>query len=100
MKTTKVNNFQKVFNLRKGECKFSVCYDFFIYCLGAFLLPYFIFMFLCAMPMMFLEMTVSQYSNLGPGRVWVCCPLFKGNNCNLLRILRHLKWNTLSSLNK
>lgn len=45
---------------------------------GAFLLPYFIFMFLCAMPMMFLEMTVSQYSNLGPGRVWVCCPLFKG----------------------
>ncbi|XP_022337036.2 sodium- and chloride-dependent glycine transporter 1-like [Crassostrea virginica] len=45
---------------------------------GAFLVPYFLFMFLCAMPMMFLEMTVSQYSNLGPGRVWVCCPLFKG----------------------
>ncbi|XP_062600042.1 sodium-dependent proline transporter-like, partial [Saccostrea cucullata] len=35
-------------------------------------------MFLCAMPMMFLEMTFSQYSNLGPGRVWICCPLLKG----------------------
>ncbi|XP_048774398.2 sodium- and chloride-dependent glycine transporter 1-like [Ostrea edulis] len=45
---------------------------------GAFLIPYFIFMFLCAMPMMFLEMTFSQYSNLGPGKVWVCCPLLKG----------------------
>ncbi|XP_062600633.1 sodium- and chloride-dependent glycine transporter 1-like [Saccostrea cucullata] len=45
---------------------------------GAFLIPYFIFMFLCAMPMMFLEMTFSQYSNLGPGRVWICCPLLKG----------------------
>lgn len=52
-------------------------YNFF-YVVGAFLVPYFLFMFLCAMPMMFLEMTVSQYSNLGPGRVWVCCPLFKG----------------------
>ncbi|KAK3105170.1 hypothetical protein FSP39_018821 [Pinctada imbricata] len=45
---------------------------------GAFLVPYFIFMFLCAMPLIFIELTYSQYSNLGPGKVWICCPLFKG----------------------
>lgn len=96
----KVNNFQNVFNLGKGECKFSVCYDFFIYCLGVFLLLYFIFMFLCVMLMMFFEMMVLQYLNFGFGRVWVCCLLFKGNNCNLLCILCYLKWNILLSLNK
>ncbi|KAK7486087.1 hypothetical protein BaRGS_00022696, partial [Batillaria attramentaria] len=44
----------------------------------AFLIPYLIAMVLCGVPMMFLEMVYCQYSNLGPGRVWVICPLFRG----------------------
>ncbi|XP_033764045.1 sodium- and chloride-dependent glycine transporter 2-like [Pecten maximus] len=45
---------------------------------GAFLIPYFFFMAVSALPLMLLEISYSQYSNLGPGRVWICCPLFKG----------------------
>ncbi|KAL3862151.1 hypothetical protein ACJMK2_008139 [Sinanodonta woodiana] len=45
---------------------------------GAFLIPYFFFMIVCSLPMFLLEMSYAQYSNLGPGRVWICCPLFKG----------------------
>ncbi|KAK3592462.1 hypothetical protein CHS0354_001581 [Potamilus streckersoni] len=45
---------------------------------GAFLIPYFFFMVVCSLPMFLLEMSYAQYSNLGPGRVWICCPLFKG----------------------
>ncbi|CAC5418384.1 unnamed protein product [Mytilus coruscus] len=46
--------------------------------LGAFLIPYFIFMFAMAMPLMFMEFSIAQYSSLGPGRLFLCCPLFKG----------------------
>ncbi|XP_063428114.1 sodium- and chloride-dependent glycine transporter 2-like [Mytilus trossulus] len=45
---------------------------------GAFLIPYFIFMFAMAMPLMFMEFSIAQYSSLGPGRLFLCCPLFKG----------------------
>ncbi|XP_060068556.1 sodium- and chloride-dependent glycine transporter 2-like [Ylistrum balloti] len=45
---------------------------------GAFLIPYFFFMAVSALPLMLLEISFSQFSNLGPGKVWICCPLFKG----------------------
>ncbi|XP_025084088.1 sodium- and chloride-dependent glycine transporter 1-like [Pomacea canaliculata] len=45
---------------------------------AAFLIPYLIAMILCGVPLMFLELAYCQFSNLGPGRVWVVCPLFKG----------------------
>ncbi|ESO99361.1 hypothetical protein LOTGIDRAFT_113527 [Lottia gigantea] len=45
---------------------------------AAFLIPYFLAMFVCGLPLIFLEMSYCQYSNLGPGRVWIICPLFKG----------------------
>ncbi|WAR14891.1 SC6A5-like protein [Mya arenaria] len=45
---------------------------------GAFLIPYFIFMFLCAMPIFFLEMAYTQFSNLGPGKAWICVPILRG----------------------
>lgn len=45
---------------------------------GAFLVPYFLFMILCAIPLFFLEMSYSQYSNLGPGKAWICVPLLRG----------------------
>ncbi|XP_048258777.1 sodium- and chloride-dependent glycine transporter 2-like [Haliotis rufescens] len=45
---------------------------------AAFLIPYFLSMFVCGMPAILLELMYSQYSNLGPGRVWIICPLFQG----------------------
>ncbi|KAL4221043.1 hypothetical protein ACF0H5_019305 [Mactra antiquata] len=45
---------------------------------GAFLVPYFVFMILCAIPIFFLEMAYTQFSNLGPGKAWICVPLFRG----------------------
>ncbi|CAI9724660.1 sodiumchloride2-likedependent and chloride-dependent glycine transporter 2-like [Octopus vulgaris] len=45
---------------------------------GAFLIPFFIFMIFAAMPILLYESAVAQFANLGPGKVWVVCPLFKG----------------------
>ncbi|XP_021366414.1 sodium-dependent proline transporter-like [Mizuhopecten yessoensis] len=45
---------------------------------GAFLIPYFLFLIIIGTPGIFLQFTYAQYSNLGPGKVWECCPLFKG----------------------
>ncbi|XP_050413684.1 sodium- and chloride-dependent glycine transporter 1 isoform X1 [Patella vulgata] len=45
---------------------------------AAFLIPYFLAMAICGLPLVFLEMSYCQFSNLGPGKVWVICPLFKG----------------------
>ncbi|XP_033764407.1 sodium- and chloride-dependent taurine transporter-like [Pecten maximus] len=45
---------------------------------GAFLIPYFIFLFVIGLPEVFLQFTYAQYSNLGPGKIWECCPLFRG----------------------
>lgn len=41
-------------------------------------------MFTLAMPMMFVEFSIGQYSNLGPATVWLCCPLFKGIGYGML----------------
>lgn len=45
---------------------------------GAFLIPYFIFLLLCGMPLFFLELCIGQFSGLAPISVWNVCPLFKG----------------------
>lgn len=45
---------------------------------GAFLIPFFFFLLIGAVPLLFIELSYSQYSNLGPGKVWIMCPLFKG----------------------
>ncbi|XP_045161496.2 sodium- and chloride-dependent glycine transporter 1-like [Mercenaria mercenaria] len=45
---------------------------------GAFLIPYFIFVMLCAIPIFFVEMAYAQFSNLGPGKAWICVPLLRG----------------------
>ncbi|KAK7094205.1 sodium- and chloride-dependent GABA transporter 3-like [Littorina saxatilis] len=45
---------------------------------AAFLIPFLIAMVICGVPLFLLEMSICQYSNLGPGRVWIMCPLFKG----------------------
>ncbi|XP_055865027.1 sodium- and chloride-dependent glycine transporter 1-like isoform X2 [Biomphalaria glabrata] len=53
---------------------------------GAFLIPFFVAMVVCGCPLLFLEMLYCQYSNLGPGKVWIICPLFKGIGCGMMVI--------------
>lgn len=46
--------------------------------LGAFLIPYIIFMIICGTPLFFLELAVAQYSSASPLSLWQIAPLFKG----------------------
>ncbi|XP_069130315.1 sodium- and chloride-dependent glycine transporter 1-like [Argopecten irradians] len=45
---------------------------------GAFMIPYVIFLVLCGIPMVFLEVTFGQFASLSPVSIWRICPLFKG----------------------
>ncbi|KAL4710706.1 hypothetical protein ACJJTC_004351 [Scirpophaga incertulas] len=46
---------------------------------GAFLIPYFIILIVCGVPMLFMELAVGQYTAHGPiGALSQICPLFKG----------------------
>ncbi|XP_026758110.1 sodium- and chloride-dependent GABA transporter ine-like [Galleria mellonella] len=46
---------------------------------GAFLIPYFIILLVCGIPMLFMELAVGQYTAHGPiGALSQICPLFKG----------------------
>uniref|UniRef100_A0A182QL93 Transporter n=1 Tax=Anopheles farauti TaxID=69004 RepID=A0A182QL93_9DIPT len=46
---------------------------------GVFLVPYFIILLICGIPMLFMELAVGQYTGRGPiGAIGQLCPLFKG----------------------
>ncbi|XP_063956363.1 sodium- and chloride-dependent glycine transporter 1-like isoform X2 [Lytechinus pictus] len=45
---------------------------------GAFLVPYFIMLFIVCFPIMFMEMGLGQFSSLGCISVWEISPFFKG----------------------
>ncbi|XP_071102920.1 sodium-dependent dopamine transporter-like [Haliotis cracherodii] len=45
---------------------------------GAFLIPFLLFTIIGAIPCVFLEMVIGQYSQSGPINVWNLCPPFKG----------------------
>ncbi|KAK3784333.1 hypothetical protein RRG08_017907 [Elysia crispata] len=53
---------------------------------GAFLIPFFVSMIVCGCPLIFLETAYCQYSSLGPGKVWVVCPLFKGIGFGMMTV--------------
>ncbi|XP_046561284.1 sodium-dependent dopamine transporter-like [Haliotis rubra] len=45
---------------------------------GAFLIPFLLFTIIGAIPCVFLEMVIGQFSQSGPVQVWNVCPPFKG----------------------
>lgn len=46
---------------------------------GAFLIPYFLMLFLCGIPLLLMELAVGQYTHRGPiAAMEKICPLFKG----------------------
>ena len=56
-------------------------YIIYHYCIqiGAFLIPYVIMVMLVGIPLVFLEMSLGQYSRRGIVPLWRICPLFEGN---------------------
>ncbi|XP_052231528.1 sodium- and chloride-dependent glycine transporter 1-like isoform X2 [Dreissena polymorpha] len=45
---------------------------------GAFLIPFFFFLFVCGIPLFYLELCLGQFSGVSCLYVWKFCPLFKG----------------------
>ena len=46
---------------------------------GAFLIPYYIMMFVCSIPLLLMELAIGQFTQRGPvGAMARLCPLFKG----------------------
>ena len=54
---------------------------------GAFLIPYVIMLFLCGMPLFFMELALGQFLSLGPVTSWAAiCPIAKGRrSCGSVR---------------
>jgi hypothetical protein len=46
--------------------------------IGAFLIPYFLMLFLSAIPVFYMELLLGQFIRQGPISMWKICPLFKG----------------------
>ncbi|KAF6025222.1 hypothetical protein EB796_016468 [Bugula neritina] len=53
---------------------------------GAFLIPYTIFLFLCGIPLVFMEMSAGQFAQAGPVGVWSLCPLAKGLGLGMVMV--------------
>ncbi|RUS84202.1 hypothetical protein EGW08_008042, partial [Elysia chlorotica] len=45
---------------------------------GAFLIPFFFFLFMCGIPLFYLEVCLGQFSGISSMFVWKVCPLFNG----------------------
>ncbi|VDP43855.1 unnamed protein product [Schistosoma curassoni] len=62
----------------KGKIDFLIACLGFSIGLGAFLIPYFISVFLAGIPLFLLEVTVGQVTRRGVIAAWNICPLFQG----------------------
>ena len=50
---------------------------------GAFLIPYIIMLFVCGIPLFYMELAVGQYTRLGPfGALGTLCPILKASFIN------------------
>ena len=50
---------------------------------GAFLVPYFVMLLLCGIPLLYMELAVGQYTRRGPiGALGKLCPILKGESFN------------------
>ncbi|BFZ19235.1 hypothetical protein BsWGS_22274 [Bradybaena similaris] len=67
---------------------------------GAFLLPYFLCLVLCGLPLFFLEVGLGQFLSRGALHVWSICPLFKGIGItmNILSLLSAWYFSIIISL--
>ena len=45
---------------------------------GAFLIPFALFLFIVGVPIMFMELSVGQFTNRGPVLSWYMIPIFRG----------------------
>ncbi|KAK1161062.1 hypothetical protein AOXY_G19947 [Acipenser oxyrinchus oxyrinchus] len=54
---------------------------------GAFLIPYFIMLGMCGIPIFFMELSLGQFSSLGPLAVWKISPFFKGAGVGMIVIV-------------
>ncbi|XP_065312494.1 sodium- and chloride-dependent glycine transporter 1-like isoform X2 [Gordionus sp. m RMFG-2023] len=67
---------------------------------GAFLIPYWLMLFLCGIPLFFLEVVLGQFTGRGAIDVWDICPLFKGVGIGtvLLTAIGSTSYNLLVAL--
>ena len=62
---------------------------------GAFLIPYIIMLILCGLPLLFMELTMGQYTRQGPiGALGKMCPLFQGKT-NFIFLFNDIKLSHL-----
>ncbi|KAK3086152.1 hypothetical protein FSP39_014370, partial [Pinctada imbricata] len=66
---------------------------------GAFLVPFFFFLFMCGLPLFMLEVSLGQFSGKSPLIVWSISPLFRGLGVLMICISGIVSWyyNTILS---
>lgn len=59
--------------------------------LATFLIPYFLTLATCGIPLFYLELALGQYLSLGTIKAWpVICPVLKGTLCEFSAMLKYL----------
>nr|CAD7457651.1 unnamed protein product [Timema tahoe] len=63
---------------------------------GVFLVPYFIILVICGVPMLYMELAVGQYTRRGPiGALGQICPLFKGTVPARDLVISNAEWTVI-----